>query len=105
MNMTTSENGARVTIRIKGELDHHEARTLARDIGRELETAMPRECVLDMSEVKFMDSSGIAVILRAYKRMEELGGHLTVENVPSQPMRVLEASGIERIIKITALRN
>ena len=64
---------------------------------------MPRDCVLDMTHVKFMDSSGIAVILRVHKRMRELGGRLWVENVPSQPMRVMDAAGIDRLISITSL--
>lgn len=59
--------------------------------------------ILDMAGLAFMDSSGIAVVLKTYKRMNEIGGRMWVENVPKQPMRVLDASGIERIIKITAI--
>ena len=103
MKMTAAEKGPRLYIYLAGELDHHEARDLVRQLQTKLDTVMPRDCVLDLSQLKFMDSSGIAVILRAYKHMNELGGRLWVENVPSQPMRVLDASGIERLIKITAL--
>ena len=46
-----------------------------------------------------MDSSGIAVLLRAYRRMAELGGALTVANVPPQALKVLRAAGLERIIR------
>jgi stage II sporulation protein AA (anti-sigma F factor antagonist) len=53
-----------------------------------------------MKNMKFMDSSGIALILKAYKRMKEIEGVLRIENVPPQPKRVLSASGIERIIDI-----
>ena len=49
-----------------------------------------------------MDSSGIAIILKLHKRMNALGGRLFVQNVQSQPMRVLDASGIDRIIEISA---
>ena len=56
-----------------------------------------------MCNVKFMDSSGIAVILRINKRMRELGGRLWVENVPSQPLRVMDAAGIDRLISISSL--
>ena len=90
-------------ISLSGDLDHHEARGLIGKIENRLEDSMPRDCILDMCNVKFMDSSGIAVILRINKRMRELGGRLWVENVPKQPMRVLDAAGIERIIRITIL--
>lgn len=88
---------------LNGDLDHHEARGLIGKIEDRLEDSMPRDCVLDMTHVKFMDSSGIAVILRVHKRMRELGGRLWVENVPSQPMRVMDAAGIDRLISITSL--
>ena len=44
-----------------------------------------------------MDSSGIAIIISCIRRMRELRGEVIVENVPPQPMKVLKASGIERI--------
>ena len=103
MKLTTMENGGKLTLHMAGELDHHEARALSREIEEHIETATPRDCVLDLGGLTFMDSSGIAVILKAYKRMMALGGRLWIENVPSQPMRVLDASGIDRIIAITAL--
>ena len=102
MKITVSEKGAKLLISLSGELDHHEARELLRQIESRLEVSMPRDCVLDLSQLKFMDSSGIAVILRTYKRMNELGGRLWVENVPPQPLRVLDASGIDRLVKISA---
>ena len=48
-----------------------------------------------------MDSSGVAVILRLYKRMQDTGGRIWLENPGAQPLRVLDVSGIERLVKIT----
>ena len=47
-----------------------------------------------------MDSSGIAVILRLHKRMKLTGGRLAVIDPAPQPLRVLDASGIERLVPI-----
>ncbi len=102
MNRTYEETGGQLVLHLSGELDHHAARELARELGERLETSMPRDCVLDLGEVHFMDSSGIAVILRAYKGMHALGGRFRVENVQEQPMRVLDASGIARLLNITS---
>lgn len=103
MKVTQSESGGKLILRLAGELDHHQAGELCRDLIGRLDTLMPRDCVLDLEDVSFMDSAGIAVILKTYKRMRSLGGRMWVENVPSQPMRVLEASGIGRLIEISAL--
>ena len=100
MRLLTTERGGKMTVALAGELDHHGAREAARKLEESLEAAMPRECVLDLKGLKFMDSSGIAIILRLYKRLQAIGGRLTVVNVPDQPMRVLDASGIDRMIHI-----
>lgn len=83
-----------------GELDHHAAKELVVRMEERLEADLPRECVLDLGGLRFMDSSGVAVILRTCKRMRALGGRLRVENVQPQPMRVIDASGIGRMIEI-----
>ena len=104
MKLSTSEKAGKLTIAIGGELDHHGAREAARRIEETIEASVPRDCVIDLRELRFMDSSGIAIILRVYKRLNAIGGRLTVENVPEQPMRVLDASGIDRMIDINAMQ-
>lgn len=92
-----------LTIKLNGELDHHGARQAMMEISEHINLNVPRDCELDMSGLDFMDSSGIAVVLKTYKSMNELGGRTWVKNVPRQPMKVLDASGIERIVSISAL--
>ncbi len=81
-------------LELSGELDHHGARTAL----RELEEA--RKLVLDLAGITFMDSSGIAVILRARQKMQLLDGGLLVRGVPPQARRVLEAAGVNRLVTI-----
>ena len=89
-----------LTIFLHGELDHHEVRTSMSAIERLLDQYLPRDCVLDLSHLKFMDSSGIALILRLHRRMQERGGRAWVENAAQQPLRVIDASGIERLVRV-----
>lgn len=95
--------GRKLKIELFGELDHHGAGPLMEKILDRIERDLPRDCVIDMVGLSFMDSSGIAVVLRTYKKMNGLGGRLWVENVPKQPMHVLDAAGIDRVVGITAL--
>jgi stage II sporulation protein AA (anti-sigma F factor antagonist) len=96
------ENGE-LTVYLDGELDHHSAKKAVAFIEEKIDTHLPREIVLDMKDLSFMDSSGIALVLKTYRRMKEIGGKVRVENVSKQPRRVLDASGVERIVKVTAL--
>ena len=45
-----------------------------------------------------MDSSGIAVVLRSWKRMRELGGSMALQNVPPQAAKVLRAAGVDKLL-------
>ena len=87
-------------LELSGELDHHGARTALREIEEALDAALPRKLVLDLSGITFMDSSGIAVLLRAQRQMARHGGALRAANIPSQARRVLDAAGIGRLVTI-----
>ena len=100
MNMTSFLQDKRLTIALKGDIDHHSAKDTMRVIGNKIDIYLPMVCVLDLRDVTFMDSSGIAIVIHAIRRMRELRGVVRVENVPPQPMKVLKASGMERIVVI-----
>ena len=87
-------------LEFRGELDHHGARNALRELEMAVDAALPKVLVLDMSGITFMDSSGIALILRAQQRMQLLDGSILVCNVPAQARRVLDAAGIGRLVTI-----
>ncbi len=104
MNLTSDFESGRLTLYFSGELDHHQARDLMRQINDVLDELLPRECVVDLSSLRFMDSSGIAVIVRLSQRMKELGGRLWLEKPLGQPKRVIETAGIDRLAPVAITR-
>lgn len=100
LNLTSFLQDKRLTIALKGEIDHHSAKETMRVVGNKIDLYLPVCCVLDFREVSFMDSSGIAIVISALRHMRELGGKLLLRSVPEQPMKVLRASGIEKIVQI-----
>jgi len=99
MNIRSTFEDGRLTIYLEGELDHHAARDATRQLEERIDATCPRETVLDLRKLTFMDSSGIALVVKAYRRMDQLGGKLTIVNIGSQPRRVLRAAGIERFVR------
>ena len=87
-------------LELHGEVDHHGARDALRQLEQAVDAALPRVLVLDLAGVTFMDSSGIALILRAQQRMRLLDGSVVVRSVPPQARRVLDAAGISRLVTI-----
>ena len=49
-----------------------------------------------------METEQTALILKLHRRMQERGGRAWVENAAQQPMRVIDASGIERLVRIAS---
>lgn len=99
MSVTCKAEGRSLCLFISGEVDHHGAREILRELDRQIDQALPLRLTVDLSGVSFMDSSGIAVLLRAYRRMGELGGAMMVTGIPAQPEKVLRAAGLDKILE------
>ena len=104
MLISTDYSSGRLTIRLSGELDHHGSREVMQKIDVLIDEYLPRDTAIDMSGLSFMDSSGIALILRTERRMREMGGRAAVLNPGKQPLRVIDASGIDRMISVKGAR-
>ncbi len=100
MKTTAEFQDGGLRLSLFGELDHHTARTIVSELSELIETRLPARLTLDMKGVTFMDSSGIAVILGAYKRMDGLGGKLAVKNLSKHASKILSAAGVDRIVDI-----
>ena len=100
MEMKYKAEDRQLTIQLTGELDHHAAKDLMEAIDRLLEQNLPTKTFLDLQGLTFMDSSGIAVVMRARRRMEALSGSLVVVNIPRQAARVLETAGLDRYVEL-----
>ena len=87
-------------IKITEELDHHTVEKLRRKADYEIERYIPRKVILDFNRVSFMDSTGIGLILGRYKNVSILGGILEVTNVSKQVEKILNMSGLSKIIEI-----
>lgn len=86
-----------ITVRLCGEIDHHNAGELREYIDRIIVLKKPREVVLDFSSVTFMDSSGIGLIMGRYRIVRENGGVLSVRHRGGAVGRMLSLAGLSRL--------
>ena len=98
MAVTCMDSDRCLRASISGELDHHHAKQIMMELDRQIDAAMPRRLVLDLGELTFSDSSGIAVLIRAFRRMEQLGGTMRVCRIPEQAKKVFWAAGLQRLM-------
>jgi len=101
MQLTSFLQDKRLTILLKGEIDHHMAKETMHEIGEKIDEYLPTACILDYKNVSFMDSSGIAIILFTLRKMRQLEGELRLQNLPSNVEKVIRTAGIQKLIKIS----
>ncbi len=85
---------------LSGEIDHHNAVFLRTGIDQLIREKRPKKLVLDMSAIRFMDSSGLGLIMGRLSLVRNLGGEMIVRNPSEGIMRICRLAGMERILKI-----
>ena len=100
MNIKYKKEDKILNFEITEEIDHYVVEDLRRDIDSEITRFLPRKIVFDFSNVSFMDSAGIGLIIGRYKFIKMLGGDIEIVNVNSEIKKILEMSGILKIIMI-----
>ena len=100
MDIRARDTDRELLLEFSGEMDHHGARNALKEVEIAIDAALPRSLILDFAGVTFMDSSGIALILRSQQRMQLMEGSVVLRNVPEQARRVLDAAGIGRLVSI-----
>ena len=66
----------------------------------EIKGYIPRKVVFDFSNISFMDSAGIGMVLGRYKLAKMLNGNLEIINVNKSMKKIFDMSGVSRIINI-----
>ncbi len=94
--------GTSCEIALIGELDHHAAKAALSEIHARLDQTLPSSIALDMRQVTFMDSSGIALILALYKRARALDGELRLRSLSPPVKRLLTAAGMDKLLDLSA---
>lgn len=97
-------NGSALTLTVLGEIDHHSAKKLREAIDAELFYHRPRTLYLVLSEVSFMDSSGLGLILGRYTRMKELGGRMILVRPTRQIEKILALAAMDKTLPIERKR-
>ena len=92
------DNSLRVMV--PKELDHHSSIDLRSQTDMLLQTYHVKNLVFDFKDTEFMDSSGIAVILKTDRLLRQTGGALALCGVPRQVRRVLDVAGLTNIVPV-----
>ena len=98
MKVSTKLTGNELHIILDGELDHSVADRIREQIDECITNLRPTKVILEMNKLRFMDSTGIGLILGRYKKLEKLSVPMYVTGTNKQVDKVFFTSGIYEII-------
>jgi len=97
MTIKTNKNGTALALSLGGRLDTTTAPELDETLKGSLEGVT--DLTLDLTELEYLSSAGLRVLLSAQKRMSKQGT-MTVKNVNDTIMEIFEITGFADILTI-----
>ena len=102
ISTTVTENGI-VLLEVEGEVDAHTARRLDKALNDLLAQGHSR-LVLDASQMEYISSAGLRVLLFAQREARQLGGEVRVFGLNAQVRRVFEIAVFDQLLRISDTR-
>ncbi|KAF5077534.1 STAS domain-containing protein [Acetobacterium wieringae] len=86
-------------VSIKGEIDIYSIEKFREIIEEKIRTQAP-EIILDCSELSYMDSTGMGVLIELRNKTKEMGQKIIMINPRPNIKKLLSLTGVDKIIEI-----
>ncbi len=98
MEIIKEKNGNALILHLSGKLAIKESQALDQVVRTELSGIT--DLTLDMTEVPYISSAGLRVLIIAQNMMDEVGGTLTITHVSEMVGSVLQLTGFSDFMRI-----
>jgi anti-sigma B factor antagonist len=99
LEVTERRQGPADLLLLKGRMDAATAPAAEEHLTRLIEGGS-RNIVVDCSELEYISSAGLRVLLSALKKLKQCGGHLTLASLLPEIRKVFEIAGFHRLFAI-----
>jgi anti-anti-sigma factor len=99
LEVTTQDSDGQVTVSLKGELDLSSVGKVEEEL-RRVEADEPSLLILDLSQLSFLDSTGLRAVVTADERARENGRRLVVVRGPVAVQRVFSITRLEERLEM-----
>jgi anti-anti-sigma factor len=99
LELGRTEHGGVQVVELAGELDVNSVDELESALSAASAGERPRVC-LDMSRLAFIDSTGLAAVIRAHLAIVEAGGAFAVVAASGAVRRTLETTGLMEMLSV-----
>ncbi len=100
LDISSRRQGDTLIVNIIGELDHHTAKIARDKLDIILDDRSLKNMVVNLSQLNFMDSSGIGVFIGRYNKLSKRKGKIGVYGLNTHIKKIWEISGLYKIIDI-----
>jgi anti-anti-sigma factor len=94
------QEGDALILAIRGEVDLHNSPELRGELFDLLGRTKARRLILDMGQVPYMDSSALAVIVEALKKLTKAGGKVVLFNLQPRVRGLIEIARLTTVLGI-----
>jgi anti-sigma B factor antagonist len=98
---TASRTNGTAVIAVRGDVDLYTAPQLWETIDAAI-AGTPHELVIDLTDVGFLDSSGLSVLVKAHKRLRPVEGSVVVRGAGEHVYMALEISKLTSVLTVEA---
>lgn len=102
MNVSTRQRDGVTVVDLEGKITIGRGDVALRDAVNAAIDDGSRRVLLNLEKVKSMDSSGMAELGAAYRRMEELDGTIALCNLPANVAEILRMTQIVTVFDVYA---
>jgi anti-sigma B factor antagonist len=97
--VSTTQDGDYTVVAVTGELDVYTAPVLEESLG-DLVDDGKSDLVVDLSDVSFMDSTGLGLLIKALKWTREHDGSLRIVANTEKVLKVFRVTGLDGVLSL-----
>lgn len=98
IDFQNGEHGVEI-VDLQGDLDFHSSPELRRELVKLVEQEVPR-ILVDLKNVSYIDSSGLATFVELFQKMKRYGGKLVLFNLSQGVRSVFEIAKLDTIFQL-----
>ena len=95
----TARRGRSDVLPLKGEIDLHVSPSVTASLNATIEKK-PRRLVVDLSDVTYIDSAGLAALIEAMQKVEGYGGKFLLAGLQETVRSIFEISRLDQVFQI-----
>jgi len=84
---------------LEGEIDLHVSPEVAESL-RSMIAKKPKQVVVDLSKVTYLDSSGLAVLIEGLQKVQEYGGRFAIVGMQESVKHIFDIARLDQVFQI-----